>query len=201
MTSRDLVVLFSSAFLFLGGCTRFGAAHSHLPAEKMEVTQECPEYGGILGMRLKPSSRFANKTSLDWPVVQPRHVEDALMETGCFGAVRERRTISLRGHHVDLTVRITGGGTKYPFITFPLWFASLQIIPVPGYRTWENHLEYYYNGELVDEFRWKEETRTYLGLASPILPFAYTSEEFSKGEGKRLSKIFTNVVVEKEPAQ
>lgn len=184
----------------LSGCGRM----KHLPENPVatpDATTTCPETAGVLGLRLKPGNYFTASPPLGHTGVSKADVTRALMDTGCFSAVRHRRTVSMRGHHIDYSVYTNWDNSGPNLLTFPHFFLSGTLLPLIMREEYNIRLEYYFHGEKIEGRRGVEESRILIGLIAALYPVWMSREDYSRTESERLANVFVSVIAEEEPAQ
>ena len=187
------------ATLVLAGCTRLKHAVPQAPIGGADRALTCPEEGGVLGLRLESSRYFTNYDSVGKATVRPGDVSRALMDTGCFSAVRMRQTVAMKGHHIDY--HLTTREASCNMLFFPLYFLSVQLIPLPCYTHYDARLEYYFNGEKRHAKRWSEKSEQLFGLIGGLYPIWNTRQEYSREQGDRLADVFVASTLEEGAAQ
>ena len=202
--SIRFLLLAALGAVVLSGCGRY----KHLPDNPVatpDATVNCPETGGVLGLRLKhrhfafEGAYFSARPGPDSAGVSKADINRALMDTGCFSAVRHRDTLSMRGHHIDYTLHLHDSSVNW--FTFPFAFVSGMLVPVIMTDEYNVRLEYYYHGEKFADREGHERARVLFGLVGALYPVWMSRDGYSRTESERLANVFVSVIAEEEPVQ
>jgi hypothetical protein len=202
--SIRFLLLVALGAVVLSGCGRY----KHLPDNPVatpDATVNCPETGGVLGLRLNhrhfafEGAYFSAHPGPDSAGVSKADINRALMDTGCFSAIRHRDTLSMRGHHIDYTLHLHDSPVNW--FTLPFAIFSGMLVPVIMTDEYKVRLEYYYHGEKIADREGNERARVLFGLVGALYPVWMSRDDYSRTESERLANVFVSVIAEEEPAQ
>jgi hypothetical protein len=193
-------LLVALGVVLLSGCGRM----KHFPENPVatpNAANTCPQTAGVLGLRLEPGTYFTANPGAWKNGVSHSDMTRALMDTGCFSAVRHRRTISMRGHHIDYSLHKNWENTGPNLLTFPHFFLSGTLLPLIMHEEYNVELDYYFHGEKMETRRGVEEGRLLIGLIAALYPVWMNRDDYSRTESERLANVFVSVIAEEEPVQ
>lgn len=182
------LAVFASSIL--SGCMQYRYMDSS-PVAQHQSALQCETSNGVLGVNAgsvltQPAARYT--------------FEKLMTESGCYSAVRFRRTISQVGHHVVLRDKLPPRPETYPadLLSFIPFFLTASIFPVQMTVDLDYSVTYYTDGDSAGYADWENQHREYLSLFKVPVPGASTLADF---ESQRARDVATTVLTLLESKQ